>query len=387
MDAKIHTLYAGALEHFAALASSTPPWDSPTWRHIGRGLAMAHLKRFGSRVADEALRKVAPREKTKVVQQTAKALHSRRAPRDTAKWWTTHRAGLELLLESKGWPERSSEASGLYTIHGLVVHDTLGMPEKKLRRILETVAEAASSIETVSKDLGEPFDQVLYGEVLVVDKIRGKRMLAWYQPDTDRVYLRPLPGDATGLALLHELAHRYWRRFMGALEHSAWRAAYRRSMAHARARVRHFLEEQDTTAELQALEPGDEFPLPVAGMRRGGPPVVTRVGTAGSYGAVAWELLHVPSGKKGVVKLADLRRTAQARAERAALAEGFPGGSYAASDPEEYFAETVSHLALGEIDERHVQELQRALLPKARTNPSRRPSSWRTRRAWSAPTR
>lgn len=261
-----------------------------------------------------------PRGKAKAVELAVRAFQTRK-PRDVLAWWKKNRRRVDTLLESQNWPERTSASEDVYDVGPLTVHDTLHMSRAERDRTLGVIEDAVSAIRSSEPALSD----VLYGDVQVVGRLREARTLAWYYPEDDVVYLRPQPEDSELeiFNLVHELAHRYWRRFMGKSERQPW--------------VTRHTAIQRTPVQVTSPRPGDLLDI------------------GGGNQAEIQEIKYLQgfSGPQAIVEGGRVPVSSILRIrEQRALSELFPT-IYAMRDPEEHFADAFAMHVMGRLSGEH----------------------------------
>lgn len=126
---------------------------------------------------------------------------------------------IQFLLSSNTW-ETKQEAS-LIPMGSFKVHNTIRVSNETLQGIKEQILHA----EILIKASAFPgFHKVLYGDVFLVNQLRGATTMAWYNRGTDMVYLRPrIKWTVERLeSFIHELGHRYWTHFADPAKKEAW---------------------------------------------------------------------------------------------------------------------------------------------------------------------
>lgn len=261
-----------------------------------------------------------PRGKAKAVELAVRAFGIKK-PRNVVAWWQKNRRHVETLLEAQNWPDRTAEGLDVYEVGPLVVHDTLHMSDAELSRTLEVIERV---IEALADDPG--LSDVLYGPVYVVGRLRVPRVLAWYYPKDDVIYLRPQRGDfeRETFNLLHELGHRFWRQFLTPEERKPW--------------ITRHTELSYASVDVPSPQPGDL--IPVHG--REDPVEIL-------------DIRMIPGLRDPQVIVEDGRipyASIVRKREQRARAELFPT-AYSMQDVEEHFAEAFAMRALGILPEEH----------------------------------
>ncbi|MDB4278633.1 hypothetical protein N9917_03445 [Deltaproteobacteria bacterium] len=172
--------------------------------------------------------KVAPKGQAKKLEQAARVIVSaRRRPKNYIKWWAKNQKHFDLLLEADGWDDKSENSSVLFKLGPFSIHNTLNLSGEEL----EGVTQAFKKVVRVAKKTGlSDFKKVMYGDVFVVGRIQQAHTVAWYYPAEDTVYVRPYnkAGNDETTSLLHELGHRYWKKFADRSKKEQWVRLHRR---------------------------------------------------------------------------------------------------------------------------------------------------------------
>jgi hypothetical protein len=163
-------------------------------------------------------REVPPRSQTRL-QAINKSLSKKRwKAQDIFTWYIKHRAHLNWLLTSNTWPALKDSTSEMQVGDFTIINQTDGsteIPVKMLEMAIKLIR--ASSIPGLSK--------VLYGDVFTVTSIANKRtMAAWYSVNKDNIWLILAKrfDKEKERALIHELGHRYWRKFAESARKDLW---------------------------------------------------------------------------------------------------------------------------------------------------------------------
>jgi len=249
-------------------------------------------------------------------------------------WYQRNEDNLRLLVEAADWPQRTegvvSGREELFTIGKLKVHNTLHLQGKELASTKEVVERAQVFLRKVPA-----FLKVLYGDVFIVGQISKASTLAWYNVAKDDVYLRPHPSVRVDdvETLLHELAHRWWRKFMDGATKSMW--------------GKHHMDVKYKGGESPKLPAvGEEFPINVKGY--------TNKPRILSYKGV-----YVEIDGGGLIKVTELQKILRKRQTFAK----FPT-PYSATDQEEHFAESFSRYLTSHLTPEHEEAFKRIIVQK-----------------------
>ena len=316
------------------------------YQHLSKGLEMNQFITAGQQLAKYIIQfKSIPKGKAKAVQQAAALfIKMRRAPRNLDSWWQKNAKFMQTMLESRTWPLKNIEddSTEVYKLGPFEVHNTLGLADDDLAKTNKAIESAAKFLKS-SRIPGR--DRVLYGPIMVVGKLSQPRTLAWYYPSDDTVYLRAHTKVGKGEVhnLIHELAHRYWRKVFK--NQREWLAHHRRVKNRGEG------EEADTPeiTALNDLKVGDVFPLPISGMIRGGLPRIIEITPTG------WKLEN-PKGR-GYITRRTVLQTMMNNSRRNKAIKHFPT-PYSASDAEEHFAEAFALYAMNQLPVEHKEAFE-----------------------------
>ena len=259
---------------------------------------------------------------------------SQKMPEDVYKWWKTNEKRLLLTIEAaKTWPVKEEGSDDLFRVGPFLVHNGLGTTGPQLdafKKMLETAIKKVKGLRGVPG-----FQKVLYGDIYLVGQIRGAHHAAWYNVSEDAIYCRLSKskwGFDEAYALVHELAHRYWRRFMSPLAKAKWESHHSKVLY--------------TKVDLPMPQAGDPLPVRVKGSPRGWRPKVESL-KGGNYFYRSHDgvLLSIPE-----------RRIRRVVDQNKGVALRFPT-PYSSTNEEEHFCEAVASDAFGKLSEKHQEAL------------------------------
>lgn len=336
--------YAQALDAFAAAVEETkdaPASDMKAWSR--RRMPAWDFFRVAPRWANQVLRtKAIPAGKHKAVEVAVRVLNRRDLPKDEANWFVQNQKRFELLREAASWPERAltsgtaseSGAGGddVFSLGGFTVHNTVGAKGAALEGAKAVIAAAASASAGPV-----PLTEMAYGNLYLVGRIKRPNWAAWYMPTEDEVYLRPqvkgLPVETSAQHLLHELAHRFWRKRLSA------DAKKRFVRHHSQLGVGAHASFPPTGTVIEGLKVNKKTPKVIS--YEGGHAVLVDAETEAPLGKVD---LGKFLGWMGEVTKQNAYPT-----------------PYAATDAEEHFCEAAALAAQGRLAEPHLAALKAAL--------------------------
>ena len=295
------------------------------------------LMTLGYKIAEGILgtREIPPRKAKGMEMAYRLYARSRRMPKDVYKWWDTNEKRILLTIEAaKTWPEKQEGTDALFRLGPFMVHNTIGATGAKLeafKKMLETATKKAKAEKDVPG-----FQKVLYGDIYLVGQITKAHHAAWYNVREDVIYCRVAKarwGFDEAYSLVHELSHRYWRKFMSRGAKQAWE--------------RHHAHTSLKDVDIPKPEVGDELPVRVKGAPRGWRPVL-KVITPSAY------LFDRPDGSLGGV---DRRQIYNFLSRTKGAELRFPT-AYSAKNAEEHFCEAVASDAFGSLGPEHEAALR-----------------------------
>jgi len=325
----------------------------PTWKYFlleGRALAR-YIVEFKS----------VPKGKVKAVEAALRLFMSmRRNPRKLGAWWKKNSKSIQLILESKGWPERNTEEGSeeAWKLGPFTVHNTAHAPKEDLAKTEKAITSAAKFLGSSSIPKAR---NVLYGPIMLVKKLQQPRTLAWYYPSDDKIYLRLHMKVGRGEVhnLIHELGHRYWAKLMGRAARNFW-AKHHRSLGNIGDAASPELDEdsQQQLAKLDALKEGDTFPIKVQGMIRNGPNKVVEVVRRGSKPLV-WTIEN-KKGKRARISRDGFLKVRMNNSRATKTRAQYPT-AYASTSLEEHFCESFALYAMGKLPIEHQEAFEDAV--------------------------
>jgi hypothetical protein len=332
-------------------------------KRVMKEIDWKYLVNIGHRLAQYIFEyKSIPKGKVKAMEVAGRLFMSmRRNPRKLESWWKKNAKSIQLMLESKSWPLRNLEAGTeeAWKLGPFEVHNTVGAPREKLDKTEKAIQSAAKFLNTSGIPKAR---EVLYGPILLVNKLQQPRTLAWYYPRDDKVYLRLHmkvgPGEVHNL--VHELGHRYWKKHMPGSARTFW-AKHHRSLKDIGESSEPELDEHDQREldELNSLEVGDVFPIKVQGMIRNGPNRIVKVRRNPEGIATAWDIENKKGKRARITRNSYLmvkRRNSMVNKARAQ----YPT-AYASTDPEEHFCESFAMYAMGKLPVEHQDAFEKAV--------------------------
>lgn len=170
---------------------------------------------------------VIPKGKEKAFELAARLINtSRKMPRNVLHWWRDNEQKIALILSGYiEWPEKAEGTAALFKLGPFAVHNTINLKGAKLNQMKEALETATATLE---KNCIPNLDKTLYGDVYFIAQIQEAKTLAWYNSNTDKVYLRPAKNDKWNEleSIIHELGHRFWRKIASKQKKEAWVAWY-----------------------------------------------------------------------------------------------------------------------------------------------------------------
>jgi len=264
------------------------------------------------------------------INQKARGANASRTPKGLVSWFNKNLPKFQLLLAADQWPARNT-TSDLIKVGNFSVHNTVGLSAEEFKFV-------SSIVEQASQLLSSKFASVLYGDVYVVGQLQDRNAAAWYEYKSDKVYIRLYDRSRALHDLLHELSHRYYRKFTDAHAQRAWQTYHMRLHARMPAMAVQLLRETDLKNETH-LEFGDDVYI---------------------VKSQAESLLTLTKMKKSTGKTKEMivdkssffTIVARYRATTALFTS-----QYASTNPEEHFCDSVADFVLNKLN----QEQQEAL--------------------------
>jgi hypothetical protein len=254
-----------------------------------------------------------------------------RGPNKLVEWIYRNIDAISFLKEAANWPDKKEdESDDRFTVGPFTVHNVMGLAGKDLEVIKDALARAVVLI----KALNVPgIDQVLYGDVMIVGKLKGGTVAAWYYIQEDVVYVRPFKhgGMDEIHSIIHELGHRYIHKFIDKASWYEWQK-YHDSVRWKKVDV-----------NLKDLAVGDEMPFKVKGLK--GVPVIQRIEQSAFNPTSGARYIYFSDTKvypertvHGLIKNEEEQK------------QRYPT-LYAATSDAEHFCEALAHRAMGKLKE------------------------------------
>jgi hypothetical protein len=168
--------------------------------------------------------KVIPPASAKALELTARLfLATKRSPNDIVKWYEKNLPKLNLLLDAaEKWDFLGEGGTDQkFQLGPFTVYNTINLTGNKLNATRDIIEKASNLIR---RSPVPGFEQVLYGDIYIVGRLKKPTVLAWYNITDDIVYLRPHVKVGMGEVhnFIHEFAHRYWMKFVSSSQQSNW---------------------------------------------------------------------------------------------------------------------------------------------------------------------
>lgn len=297
-----------------------------------------------------------PQGQAKKLERAAKPfLSARRAPRKPVSWLAKNAPNFRYLKNAyTTWTPKGDDSPDKYPVGPFTIHNTLQLEGDDLIKTNKVIEAATKFV----KGSGIPqVAKALYGDTFIVGKLQGHNTLAWYNFRDDNIYLRPLLKagmDATH-SLAHEIGHRYWRKFVPREVQSQW-VRYHNGKRYERPDVK-----EQTQEVMRTIRPGEPFPIPVQGMKRGGPPIIVGLENTDNPRRAA-VVVEMPRGKKkGEQARIPLGRLIDFLMKQESRKISFPT-DYASTSPEEHFAESFAMYAMKKLAGPHKENFQNIIV-------------------------
>lgn len=254
---------------------------------------------------------------------------SQRQPNKPVEWFDKNYNRLNFLYDAAiKWSDKKEGESEQRFTHGpFTVHNTLGLAGKDLDGIKDAITKAVMLL----KGMKVPgIEKVLYGDVMIVGRLSKGTHIAWYYPNEDVVYVRPFSnvGFDELESLIHELGHRYTRKFIDKATWLEWRR-YHKS-----------LEWKKFDTPLKELNVGDQMPFQIKGIK--GRPTIQKIEMEPQLRARIVYFADNKAVPEPTVK--QWVRNAEEQIQR------YPT-LYSATSEDEHFCEALAYRAMGKLKE------------------------------------
>ena len=239
-------------------------------------------------------------------------------PANPVAWFDKNENSIIFLKEAaKLWSDKTEGGNQMFAVGPFMVHNTMGLAGDDLDGIKNALQKAGvllkgSSIPGV--------EHVLYGDVMIVGKLKKGTTVAWYYEDEDTVYVRPFKnaGFDELHSIIHELGHRYIRKFVNRNMWSEW-VRYHTKIVYTR------------PSDTRMPGVGEELPFTVSGMGKSNP-IVKRIDGDKFY------ITETGFITKSVIK------------NHIDDATKYPT-AYSAKSEHEHFCEAMAHRVMGKLKE------------------------------------
>lgn len=298
-------------------------------------LIFMDLKISGFRIAEGILsNRTIPAGKNKQFEMVYRTLAASRSPRDVIAWYEENRPRFEFLIDAaKKWPAKQEGGDDLFTLGPFRVHNTIGLKGAELESFKKAIEQATKAIRS---NPVPNFQKTLYGDIHIVAQLRESTTAAWYQPGDDSLYVRKTKAKWGGdevHSIIHELGHRYYKKFADASSIREWEGHHR---------VCAFQAKLGRPKDVKIPGVGEELPVKVKGMK-GYPKVVEVTPSMIVYEAV------LPN-KAPVRKQMPRGHVEDFFGKLQQQAAQFPT-AYSATSAEEHFCEAVALRATNKLSD------------------------------------
>lgn len=248
------------------------------------------------------------------------------APTKPVEWFNKNLPLIEFLLGATKWKDKSDESEQKFNVGPFTVHNTMGLTGDSL----EAVKTAIDKVIVLLKGSRVPdIEHVLYGDIMVVGKLKAGTTIAWYYGSEDTVYMRPFTnaGFDEIHSLVHELGHRYIHKMIDKGVYRNW-VSYHSNIMY-------------TGSKVEIPQVGDTLPFVVKGLGKEKPTVKRIVGdrfylTETSY--------MTYSQVKGAITELSVYPT-----------------PYSAKSPDEHLCEALAHRVMGKLKEPNLSRFKEIL--------------------------
>lgn len=328
------------------------------WKRLAKSIEMAQFVNAGKKLVKYIIQyKSIPKGNARKVQRAAEVfMKMRRMPRKLDTWWKRNAKHIQTILGSRGWPLKTvDEGEEIYNLGPFEVHNTLALSDRDLSKTNKAIESAAKFLSSSRIPKAR---QVLYGPVMIVGRLQQPRTLAWYYPSDDTIYLRVHRKVSKGEVhnLIHEIGHRYWKKLLSPLQKKAWKKHHRQMKGLGESEEGELDEfNQREIQKLNELEVGDEFPIKLKGMIRGGPPRIVDIIQSGD--AYQWVVTNRKGTRRARVSRSAIINNMKENNRRRKAVDHFPT-VYASTDPEEHFCEAFAMYAMNKLPVEHKEAFE-----------------------------
>jgi hypothetical protein len=227
------------------------------------------------------------------------------------------------------------EGQGSLQVGPFLLHNPLHLDENKINDLVEATKGA---LRVSTDDLAPNFTSVLYGDLIVVEKLGRSNWMAWYTTSKDNISIKHFKGVATDdfqRTLIHELGHRYYKKVLPEKQKKLW-AKY-----HKRASVGVDLRDWvGVDIGLRAVKKKSGWSF-----QQGGKGLITLIGEP--KGASV-PVFVAGEGHVGSLFYSFITKVIQTKI-------GAMPSAYAYTNEEEHFCEALSHKAMGSLHPKSVE--------------------------------
>lgn len=246
-------------------------------------------------------------------------------PTNPVTWFSKNKTAFMYLWEAaETWPDKAEGGNQFFIVGPFTVHNTMGLVGDDLEGIRNALQKAAMLLKGSSIP---GVEHVLYGDVMIVGKLKKGTAVAWYYEDEDTVYVRPFKnaGFDELHSIVHELGHRYIRKFVNKNMWSEW-VRYHTKIVYTR------------PSGTRMPEVGEELPFTVSGMGKSNP-IVKRIDGDKFY------VTETGFITKSVIKdhIDDIAKYPTA---------------YSAKSEHEHFCEAMAHRVMGKLKEPNLSDFK-----------------------------
>lgn len=148
------------------------------------------------------------------------------------KWADKWKQEIEQFKKLYNFRDIEVGNSDTFKVEGIIIHNSVGATAKVIEKVKNEITKAFRLIR------GGNFPEmkkVLYGHAHLVNAVGGDNVLGFYNHDEDNVYIRLYQTGNKGMqdddkgyihVLIHELAHRCYKKFMTPEFKGLWRQYY-----------------------------------------------------------------------------------------------------------------------------------------------------------------
>ena len=272
-----------------------------------------------------------PEKKSRRVRAIKNKLKLPRQSFNGKKWTQDRYSHINDMLELLRFPLRE-EGENTVDIGPFVLKNPINLSTEKVE---EMVDACTRSLTYCTNSLAPNFNQALYGEVVLVEKLERASWYAWYNSVKDNITMKYMNREKEEFmkTFIHEIGHRYYKKVLCKSKKALWRIYDRECHLGSSVYLDDFIGKDIGLYARKKRTRTSIGPNP----NRGVPVVISRLTHKGVV--LAWQ---DGSELEGWYRKKYLKRHIKAR-------RGLFPTNYAGTDVEEHFCEAIAYKALGKL--------------------------------------